>query len=242
MDQIDVPEATELNVTFVPHVVVVEDDPSISSLLMYNFEAKGYRVEIIDNGEQADQRLLEITPDLIVLDWMLPEVSGIELCRRIRARERTHKVPIIMLTARGEENERVRALSLGADDYVTKPFSVIELMARAYAVLRRVNPERVSSKIIMGDIELNRDEVRVKRDGKPVHLGPTEFKILEYFMERPARVLTRDQLIDGVWNSSEEIEERTVDVHIGRLRRALLTGRKKDPFRTVRGVGYSFEV
>ena len=147
MDQIDVPEAPELNVTFVPHVVVVEDDPSISSLLMYNFEAKGYRVEIVDNGEQADQRLLEITPDLIVLDWMLPEVSGIELCRRIRARERTHKVPIIMLTARGEENERVRALSLGADDYVTKPFSVMELMARAYAVLRRVNPERVSSKL-----------------------------------------------------------------------------------------------
>jgi two-component system phosphate regulon response regulator PhoB len=172
---------------------------------------------------------------------MLPGVSGLEICRRLRAREPTKTVPIIMLTARGEESERVRGLSVGADDYVVKPFSVPELMARVRALLRRSRPERVAARLQAGDLELDRETRRVHRAGRELHLGPTEFRLLEFLMEKPGRVFSRDQLLDAVWGLSAEIDERTVDVHVGRLRKALTSGRDRDPIRTVRGAGYSFD-
>jgi two-component system phosphate regulon response regulator PhoB len=224
-----------------PRILVVEDEAALAYLLVYNLEAEGYLVEHVDNGDEAELRIAETPPDLVILDWMLPGVSGLEICRRLRARENCRDIPVIMLTARGEESERVRGLSVGADDYVVKPFSTPELMARVRARLRRARPERVASKLLIGDIDLDRDTRRVRRSGREIHLGPTEFRLLEYFMEKPGRVFTRAQLLDNIWGMTAEIDERTVDVHVGRLRKALIRGREKDPIRTVRGAGYSFD-
>ncbi len=224
-----------------PRILVVEDESSLALLLVYNLESEGFIVEHVDRGDEAELRLAEAPPDLVILDWMLPGVSGLEICRRLRAREDTRDMPVIMLTARGEESERVRGLSVGADDYVVKPFSTPELMARVHALLRRARPERVASRLTAGDIDLDRETRRVKRAGREIHLGPTEFRLLEYFMEKPGRVFTRAQLLDSVWGMSADIDERTVDVHVGRLRKALIRSREKDPIRTVRGAGYSFD-
>ena len=188
----------------------------------------------------AEIRIAEEPPDLLILDWMLPGVSGLEICRRLRARESTKSLPVIMLTARGEEKERVRGLAIGADDYVVKPFSLPEVMARVQALLRRANPERLASKLTRGDIELDRETHRVFRAGRELHLGPTEFRLLDFLMQRPGRVYSRAQLLDAVWGLDAEIDERTVDVHMGRLRRATTNGKERDPFRTVRGSGYAF--
>ncbi|MDB5548466.1 MAG: phoB, partial [Tardiphaga sp.] len=199
-------------------IMVVEDEDALTTLLRYNLEADGYNVETIGRGDEADTKLKEHLPDLIVLDWMLPGLSGIELCRRLRARSETKALPIIMLTARGEESERVRGLATGADDYMVKPFSVPELLARVRALLRRASPERLATKLEFGDLELDRDKRRVARSGRPIDLGPTEYRLLEFFLERPGRVFSREQLLDSVWGRDIYIDERTVDVHIGRLR------------------------
>jgi two-component system phosphate regulon response regulator PhoB len=224
-----------------PRILVVEDEAALALLLAYNLESEGFQVEHVERGDEAEIRLSESLPDLVILDWMLPGVSGLEICRRLRAREDTRTMPIIMLTARGDENERVRGLSVGADDYVVKPFSTPELMARVHALLRRARPERVATRLVAGDIDLDRETRRVKRSGREIHLGPTEFRLLEYLMEKPGRVFSRAQLLDSVWGLSAEIDERTVDVHVGRLRKAIIRGREKDPIRTVRGTGYSFD-
>jgi len=223
-----------------PKVLIVEDEEPLSLLLRYNLEAEGYQVESCVRGDEAEIRLRESLPDLLLLDWMLPGLSGIELCRRLRAREDTERLPIIMLTARGEEAERIRGLSTGADDYVVKPFSVPELMARVRAILRRASPEVVSTMLRSGDIELDRETHRVRRNTKEIHLGPTEFRLLEFLMTSPGRVFSREQLLDGVWGHDVYVDERTVDVHVGRLRKALNKGKAKDPIRTVRGAGYAF--
>jgi two-component system phosphate regulon response regulator PhoB len=224
-----------------PRILVVEDEAALALLLAYNLEAEGFQVEHVERGDEAELRLAESQPDLVILDWMLPGVSGLEICRRLRARDDTRTMPVIMLTARGDENERVRGLSVGADDYVVKPFSTPELMARVHALLRRARPERVAARLVAGDIDLDRETRRVKRSGREIHLGPTEFRLLEYLMEKPGRVFSRAQLLDSVWGLSAEIDERTVDVHVGRLRKAIIRGREKDPIRTVRGSGYSFD-
>ncbi|MEP3280217.1 MAG: phosphate regulon transcriptional regulator PhoB [Stappiaceae bacterium] len=223
-----------------PKVLIVEDEEPLSLLLRYNLEAEGYAVESCSRGDEAEIRLRESQPDLLLLDWMLPGLSGIELCRRLRARGETERIPIIMLTARGEEAERIRGLATGADDYVVKPFSIPELMARVRAILRRAKPEVVSSQLRSGDIELDRETHRVRRSGREIHLGPTEFRLLEYLMQAPGRVFSREQLLDGVWGHDVYVDERTVDVHVGRLRKALNKGFGKDPIRTVRGAGYAF--
>ncbi len=224
-----------------PRIMIVEDEPSIALMLAYNLEAAGFLVERIERGDEAELRLAEQPPDLLILDWMLPGVSGLEICRRLRARERTRTLPVIMLTARGEEKERVRGLSVGADDYIVKPFSIPEFMARVQALLRRASPGRIASKLTQGEIQLDRETRRVFRAGRELHLGPTEFRLLEYLMEKPGRVFSRAQLLDSIWGLSSEIDERTVDVHVGRLRRAIARGRQRDPLRTVRGSGYSFD-
>lgn len=224
-----------------PRVLVVEDEQALALLLAYNLESEGYVVERVERGDEAEIRIAEVTPDLVILDWMLPGVSGLEICRRLRARDETRDLPIIMLTARGEETERVRGLSVGADDYVVKPFSVPELMARVRSLLRRARPERVANRLKAGDIDLDRESRRVRRAGRDIHLGPTEFRLLEFLLEKPGRVFSRAQLLDFVWGATAEIDERTVDVHVGRLRKALVRGREPDPIRTVRGAGYSFD-
>jgi two-component system, OmpR family, phosphate regulon response regulator PhoB len=195
-------------------------------------------VESVAQGDEAELRLIESAPDLVILDWMLPGVSGIEICRRLRAREATRSLPVIMVTARHEESDRVRGLAVGADDYVVKPFSVIELMARVRALLRRSQSERVDGRLCVGDLNLDRVTRRVWRGDRDIHLGPTEFQVLEYLLEKPGRVVSRAQLLDSVWGRSVDIDERTVDVHIGRLRRKLSKGRERDPIRTVRAAGY----
>jgi two-component system phosphate regulon response regulator PhoB len=222
-------------------ILVVEDEAPLTELLRYNLAAEGYEVETAARGDDADTMLKEAAPDLVVLDWMLPGLSGIELCRRLRARPETRSLPIIMLTARGEESERVRGLATGADDYIVKPFSVPELLARIRALLRRANPERLANILAIGDIELDREKKRVSRGGHPVELGPTEYRLLEFLMERPGRVFTREQLLDGVWGSDIYIDERTVDVHVGRMRKSLNRGYANDPIRTVRGAGYALD-
>jgi two-component system, OmpR family, phosphate regulon response regulator PhoB len=222
-------------------ILIVEDEEALTLLLRYNLETQGYNVETIARGDDADTRLKERIPDLVILDWMLPGLSGIELCRRLRARPETRQLPIIMLTARGEESERVRGLSTGADDYIVKPFSVPELIARVAALLRRAAPERVADVLSFGDIAIDREKKRVSRSGSAVDLGPTEYRLLEFLMERPGRVFSREQLLDGVWGSDIYIDERTVDVHVGRLRKALNRGHVNDPIRTVRGAGYALD-
>ncbi len=226
-----------------PRVLVVEDEEALSLLLRYNLEASGYQTEIVARGDEAEERLRDDVPDLLVLDWMLPGVSGLELCRRLRLRTQTASLPIIMLTARGEEHERVRGLGVGADDYVVKPFSMPELVARVGALLRRADPGRGARKLIRGDLTLDRETMRVYRGDEDVRLGPTEFRLLEHLMGQAGRVFTRAQLIDQIWGRESEIDERTVDVHMGRLRKALGNGttETRDPIRTVRGAGYSFD-
>ena len=221
-------------------VLIVEDEAALAEVLRYNLEADGFAVRHAQSGEEAEILVSEEVPDLVVLDWMLPSVSGIELCRRFRSRPETRSVPVIMLTARGEEGDRVRGLSTGADDYVVKPFSLPELMARVRAILRRAKPDRVADVLKIGDIELDRAAHRVKRGVRDVRLGPTEYRLLEFVMEHPGRVLSRTQLLDGVWGRDAFVDERTVDVHIGRLRKALIRGKERDPIRTVRGAGYVF--
>src|SRR5271165_5307964 len=220
-------------------ILIIEDEEPLTLLLRYNLEAEGYEVDTSARGDEGDLRLKESPPDLAVIDWMFPGLSGIELIRRLRGRAETHQLPVIMLTARGEEGERVRGLATGADDYIVKPFSVPELLARIRALLRRARPERVAAVLSAGDIELNREKKRVSRAGRDVPLGPTEFRLLEFLMENPGRVFSREQLLDRVWGRDVYIDERTVDVHVGRLRKALNRGRATDPIRTVRGAGYA---
>jgi two-component system phosphate regulon response regulator PhoB len=223
------------------HILLVEDEPDLANLVRYNLLDQGFRVTIAASGEEAELLLAEEVFDLVVLDWMLPGLSGIELCRRLRQREATRAVPVLMLTARGEEFDRIRGLERGADDYVVKPFSMPELLARVKALLRRAVPERVSDVLQRGDIVLDRAAHRVTRRTREVRLGPTEFKLLAYFMENAGRVLSRQQLLDGVWGRDAFIDGRTVDVHVGRLRKALIRGSETDPIRTVRGAGYAFD-
>ena len=222
-------------------IAVVEDEEALGVLLRYNLEAEGYQVDVIQRGDEADLKLKEESFDLLILDWMLPGLSGVELCRRLRQREDTERLPIIMLTARGEESERVRGLSVGADDYVVKPFSTPELIARVRAMLRRAKPEKISTLLTAGDIDLDRETHRVRRGGREIKLGPTEFRLMEFFMQSPGRVFSREQLLDGVWGRDIYVDERTVDVHVGRLRKAINRGRQRDPIRTVRGAGYALD-
>jgi two-component system phosphate regulon response regulator PhoB len=222
-------------------VLIVEDEASLGVMLRYNLEAAQYQVDIADRGDEAEIRISENPPDLIILDWMLPGLSGIELCRRLRARSQTRQLPIIMLTARGEESERIRGLNTGADDYIVKPFSVPELLARVAALLRRASPEKVTGVLSFGDVQVDLEKRRVLRAGRTIELGPTEYRMLEFLMERPGRVFSREQLLDAVWGRNKFIDERTVDVHIGRLRKALIAGGENDPIRTVRGAGYSID-
>lgn len=221
-------------------VLIVEDEAPLAEMLRYNLEAEGYDVTDSATGEDAEILVAEEQPDIVILDWMLPAVSGIELCRRLRSKAETKSIPIVMLTARGEESDRIRGLSTGADDYVVKPFSVPELMARIRAILRRSAPDRIADLLDVGGVELDRSAHKVMRGVREVRLGPTEFRLLEYLMESPGRVLTRGQLLDGVWGRDAFVDERTVDVHIGRLRKALIRGKESDPIRTVRGTGYVF--
>jgi two-component system phosphate regulon response regulator PhoB len=210
-------------------------------LLRYNLESEGYQVETVMRGDEAEIRLRENVPDLLVLDWMLPSISGIELCRRLRIRPETERLPVIMLTARGVESDRVRGLSTGADDYLVKPFSMPEFVARVRALLRRAKPETLSNVLKVGDIVLDRETHRVYRGEAEIRLGPTEFRLLEFLMRSPGRVFSRGQLLDNVWGETIYIDERTVDVHVGRLRKAVNDGRLPDVIRTIRGAGYSIQ-
>lgn len=224
-----------------PKVMIVEDEESLAVLLRYNLEAEGHGVEIASRGDDAELRLKESAPDLLLLDWMLPGISGIELMRRIRKWPHTAQLPVIMLTARGEEDERIRGLDLGADDYVVKPFSVPELMARIRTLLRRASPSLASSVLRHGSIKLNRETHRIHHDSREIHLGPTEFRLLEFLMAAPGRVYSREQLLNAVWGTDIYVDDRTVDVHVGRLRKALNTSNGTGPIRTVRGAGYAFD-
>ena len=222
-----------------PTVLIVEDEPAQSEVLAYNLKAEGYHVITADNGEDALILVDENMPDLILLDWMMPHVSGIEVCRRLKIRPETRSIPIIMLSARSEEIDRVRGLEIGADDYVAKPYSIIELMARVRAQLRRTRAAAVGQLLHHEDIVLDAETFKVSRSEKPIKLGPTEFRLLSTFMEKPGRVWTRDQLLDRVWGRDIYVDTRTVDVHIGRLRKALCQHGGKDLLRTVRGAGYA---
>jgi len=224
-----------------PTVLVAEDEGALITLLRYNLEREGYRVLEAQDGEEALLVAAEEKPDLVLLDWMLPQLSGIEVCRRLRGRQETRNVPIIMLTARGEEGDRIRGLDTGADDYMTKPFAMTELLARLRAVLRRIRPSLAEDVISVGDIEMDRGAHRVRRAGVEVHLGPTEYKLLDHLIQHPGRVFSREQLLDAVWGSDVYVEARTVDVHVGRLRKALNIEGVTDPIRTVRSAGYSLD-
>lgn len=222
-------------------VAIVEDEDAILTLLTYNLEKAGYNVVSTKVGGEALLLIEEQQPDILILDWMLPGLAGIEICRQVRARTKTKALPIIMLTARGEEGDRIRGLSVGADDYVVKPFSVTELMARVKGLLRRTSPERIADVLEGNGLTIDRAAHRVTRFGRDLNLGPTEYRLLEIFMENGGRVLSRSQLLDGVWGNASEVDERTVDVHVGRLRKAIVRGNEPDPIRTVRGAGYVFD-
>ncbi|RZK02821.1 MAG: phosphate regulon transcriptional regulatory protein PhoB [Novosphingobium sp.] len=224
-----------------PSILVVEDDLALCELLTWNLGAEGYEVRSTGDGEEALLMVREQAPDAIILDWMIEQVPGIEVCRQLRKDKATARVPILMLTARGEEEDRIRGFKTGADDYVTKPFSPRELMARVEALLRRSRPSLAGDVLVFGDLELDFASHRVRRKGEALHLGPTEFKLLRYFMERPNRVLSRQQILDGVWGMDSDIDERTVDVHIRRLRKAINRDGESDPIRTVRAAGYSMD-
>ncbi|MEC9177380.1 MAG: phosphate regulon transcriptional regulator PhoB [Pseudomonadota bacterium] len=223
-----------------PHVLIVEDEAALVTMLRYNLESEGYRVSEAIDGEEAILLVIEEPPDLILLDWMLPSLSGIEVGRRIRRNESARDVPIIMLTARGEDSDRVRGLDSGADDYITKPFSPRELMARVRAVLRRSQPSD-NERLVYGDIEMDLARHRVQRGGRDLHLGPTEYRLLRHFLESPGRVFSREQLLDAVWGRDVYVEARTVDVHIRRLRKTLNEGGLPDLIRTVRSAGYAID-
>lgn len=222
-------------------ILVVEDEEPIQILLSYNLESEGYRVRATSQGEDVVPLIAEERPDLVILDWMLPGMSGIEVCRLMRTKPDTRDIPIVMLTARGEENERVRGLATGADDYIVKPFSVPELLARIRTILRRANPDAVADMLKAGDLSLDRRTRRVTRSTRDINLSPTEFRLLEHLMQNPGRVYSRSQLLDAVWGRDIYVDERTVDVHVGRLRKSLQRGREQDPIRTVRGMGYAFD-
>ncbi|MGR3496254.1 phosphate regulon transcriptional regulator PhoB [Citreimonas sp.] len=222
-----------------PTVLVVEDEAAQQEILGYNLEAEGFRVVRAGNGEEGLMMVAEESPDIIVLDWMLPNLSGIEVCRQIKSRPETRATPVIMLSARTEDADRVRGLETGADDYVVKPYSVLELMARVRAQLRRVRPSSVGVRLEFDDIVLDSETHRVTRSGAALKLGPTEFRLLSTFMEKPGRVWSREQLLDRVWGRDIYVDSRTVDVHVGRLRKALCAHGGPDPVRTVRGAGYA---
>ena len=225
--------------TEVPSVLVVEDETAQLEVLTYNLEAEGFHVTKADNGDDALILVDETQPDIILLDWMLPGVSGIEICRRLKASSATRSVPVIMISARSEEVDKVRGLETGADDYMVKPYSVVELMARVRTQLRRTRPAVVGERLEYDDIVLDAETHKVTRDGESVKLGPTEFRLLSTFMEKPGRVWSREQLLDRVWGRDIYVDSRTVDVHIGRLRKALCVHGGQDPVRTVRGAGYA---
>jgi two-component system phosphate regulon response regulator PhoB len=222
-------------------ILIVEDEEALSTLLEYNLTKEGFSVLVARDGEEGLLKVEEEKPDAVILDWMLPNVSGIEVCRRLRSKIETQNLPILMLTARAEESDRIRGLDTGADDYLVKPFSVAELVARVRAVLRRIRPGLMADTVTVGDIELDRTAHRVRRGGKEVKLGPTEYKLLDHLIQNPGRVFSREQLLNAVWGSGVFVEARTVDVHIGRLRKALRVEGTADPVRTVRSAGYALE-
>ena len=222
-----------------PYALIVEDEPALVELLKYNLVKEGYEVAIATDGEEALLTIEERQPDIVLLDWMLPKLAGIEVARRLRSKATTRNLPIIMLTARAEETDRIRGLDVGADDYMTKPFSMSELTARIRAVMRRIRPALAEDVVVVGDISIDRAAHRVTRNEIEIHLGPTEFRLLDYFVQHPGRVFSREQLLDAVWGSDVYVETRTVDVHIGRLRKALSKGGEDDPIRTVRSAGYA---
>ena len=224
-----------------PYVLVIEDEDAILTLLEYNLQKEGYDVSLAADGEMGLLMAAERTPDFIICDWMMPKLSGVEVCRRLRRKDKTRATPIIMLTARGEETDKIAGLDFGADDYMVKPFSMPELLARVRALLRRASPTLLEDVIRQGDLEIDLKAVRVKRGDKELHLGPTEFRLLEHFMRYPGRVFSREHLLDTVWGRDIYVEARTVDVHIGRLRKAIKVAGKPDPIRTVRSAGYAFE-
>ena len=224
-----------------PLILIVEDEPPLVEMLKYNFESAGFRTSVATDGQEALFQAEELTPDLILLDWMLPEYSGIEICRKLRDRDATKSVPIIMLTARSEEDDRILGLNSGADDYVVKPFSPKELVARVQATLRRSQPGFAEDKLVYADLTMDLDAHKVFRSVMPIHLGPTEYRLLQVFMQRPTRVFSREQLLDRVWGRDIYVEERTVDVHIRRLRKALNENDRPNIIRTVRGAGYSLD-
>ncbi len=224
-----------------PNVLIVEDDAALAELLVWNFAKEGYTIRQTSDGEEALLMAREQVPDLVLLDWMIENLSGIEVCRQLRKSDATAHVPIIMLTARGEEDDRIRGLEIGADDYITKPFSPRELVARAKAVLRRVRPALAGEMLHFGDVEMDIIAHRVKRAGKTISLGPTEYRLLKHFLEYPSQVFSRERLLDSVWGHDSDIEVRTVDVHIRRLRKALSQTDSPDIIRTVRSAGYSLD-
>ncbi|MGE0054514.1 MAG: phosphate regulon transcriptional regulator PhoB [Hyphomicrobium sp.] len=222
-------------------ILIVEDEEALVTLISYNLEASGYQVVTASTSDDAAFMLRDSPPDLVILDWMLPGTSGIEICRQIRANPATRNLPVIMLTARGEEADRLRGLATGADDYMVKPFSVAELMARVKGLLRRAAPEKTADVLQKGGISIDRQAHRVTRGSREILLGPTEYRLLEFFMQSAGRVLSRAQLLDNVWGHTTEVDERTVDVHVGRLRKSIVRGTEIDPIRTVRGAGYVFD-
>ena len=224
-----------------PRLLLVEDDRALADLLIWHFSREGYDIARTADGEEALLLAQERVPDLVILDWMIEGVTGIEVCRRLRRKPATAQVPIIMLTARGEETDRIRGLETGADDYVTKPFSPRELIARVGAVLRRVRPALAGEQLTYSDIEMDVEAHRVRRAGSPVQLGPTEYRLLRHLMERPGHVFSRERLLDAVWSHDSDIDTRTVDVHVRRLRKALNGGGRRDVIRTVRSAGYSLD-
>ena len=225
-----------------PYALIVEDEAALVELIRYNLIKEGYEVATATDGEDALLQIAERQPDIVLLDWMLPKLAGIEVARRLRSQQATRNLPIIMLTARTEESDRIRGLDIGADDYMTKPFSMSELTARIRAVMRRIRPALADDIMVVGDISMDRAAHKVTRAGAEVHLGPTEFRLLDYFIQHPGRVFSREQLLDAVWGSDVYVETRTVDVHIGRLRKALSKGGGDDPIRTVRSAGYALNV
>ena len=222
-------------------VLIVEDEEALATLLEYNLGQEKFDVTLASDGEEGILKIEENPPDVVILDWMLPKISGIEICRRIRSKPETRNIPIIMLTARSEEADRIRGLETGADDYLTKPFSTNELIARVRAVLRRIRPGLADDTVICGDIKVDRVSHRVTRGEKEIHLGPTEFRLLDHLIQHPGRVFSREQLLNAVWGSDVFVEVRTVDVHIGRLRKALNKHKQGDPIRTVRSAGYALD-
>jgi two-component system, OmpR family, phosphate regulon response regulator PhoB len=224
-----------------PLVLVVEDEAALATMLRYNLEKQGYRVEEATDGQEALTRIAEAQPDLVLLDWMLPQMSGLEVCRQIRRRSATRDLPVIMVTARTDDQDAVRGLNTGADDYIAKPFSMDALLARIRALLRRSNSLPVKGQLTFHDITMDLASHRVQRNGRPVHLGPTEFRLLEFFMQHPRRVFSREELLDSVWGPDIHVEPRTVDVHIRRLRKSINATDDLDVVRTVRAAGYALD-